>query len=63
MKLRKVTEKDWYKWYTDFRAEIAEEEQKLRFESYKNMTGIYKNISINKWFEWDGTSQLISNCD
>jgi hypothetical protein len=30
MKLTQVAEKDWYKWYTDFRAEIAEEEQKLR---------------------------------
>lgn len=63
MKLTQVTEKDWYKWYTDFRAEIADEEQKLRFENFKNITGKDKNITYNEWFEWDGTSQLISNSD
>jgi hypothetical protein len=55
MKLKSVTNKDWHKWYKDFYAEIAEEDQKLKCDSCKYKHAIPENMPISEWFVWDGT--------
>ena len=58
MKLKTVTDKDWDKWHSVFHAEIAEEELKLNREILEDIINKSENISLNEWFEWDGTSTI-----
>jgi hypothetical protein len=55
MKLKTVTNKDWYKWNKDFHAEIDEEAKKLNWEKSQNLINITQNVPISEYFEWDGT--------
>lgn len=45
-----------HKEYKKFKAEIAEEVKKLKFENCKDNLDLLANLPISKYFEWDGTS-------
>jgi hypothetical protein len=56
MKLRTVTDKDWYNWHKHFLNEIAEEIDKQKCSIIKCKTDMPENMPISEYFEWDGTS-------